>query len=391
MKLLAKILVGLVDKVNCLFEPFKMRDVTAPPMQDPVDPAAFYEFAKKHTEQFISSGGIFHDQKPDDIGDGLFYNALYQSWRLWDAPSKETAQTALATMRAYFTEFGCLVRGMCTRGAVPSTAHRPFYTDKFMADSDIGPGPLILWCYALVQIRLTGFYNDEVAELAGRVYQKLVNDNYWLLNPDGSRSAFGDLRMRFTQAPIQTLGVLLLAKLANHEDYSKIFDKYDWKVEFGDVHFVTWHPWYSEVIAFLAYDGLLALEIGPYRRKAYLRGLKRLFNVTKLQCNGLFYSIYAKYFGSTQWGKQVIDWNLTTFDETCKSRMATNNSLTTKFEMVTFKDTKMSTTALPIHARPSSNFAWNKNPFKLDGSTSKIHPYLDYLLLYAYPRCKYNV
>jgi hypothetical protein len=347
-----------------------------------------YLFAKNDIANFISTNGkIFHDQNPDDLGDGLFYNALYHSWRMWDMPADDTAKELFEMMERYHDEFGVLVRGMCDNFAVTEVCNGRYSNGGcLVASGNVGPGPLIMWCYALIQIHRHPVYGAKVKALASKCYNHLKKSNGYLLNPDKTRSKYGDLRNVWYQAPIRVLALLILARLAGSDDYYKIFKKHEWKLPYGDIKLPMTHTWYSEFIAFIAYDALISLEQIDVRKKVYLRGLRRMFVVTETYTNGMFYKIYTKYFGETAVSHAVDMWSLQTFSMTMRLRARTVNSNRKDIQKVTYNKTRVAAQALPVRERPNCNFMWNHNPFILDGSTNKKHSYLDFLMLYAYPK-----
>lgn len=381
--MIVNLLIKALDFVNDKYEPFKRVEnfiVDTPP-----DLEDLYDFAKSDIARFMSTGGkIFHDQMPDDIGDGLFYNSLYQSWKMWDMPTDQSAKELVDVMSLYFTEFNTLVRGIASSDAV---APNNFYVSNsgMVAGKDIGPGPLIVWCYALTQVHRHPIYGARARMLASKCYNKLKKSEMFLLNPDGSRSKYGNLSDTWYQAPIRVLALLLLAKMAGSDDYYKTFKKQEWKLAYGDVRVPGWHKWYSEFIAFIAYDGLLSLEQVDSRKKTYLRGLRRLFVVTEKYSNGMFYAIYNKYFGTSVLRNTLIEWNLRTFSTGMRNRKVTVGSTRKDIPVVMHNKKLCTTQALPVQNRPMSNFMWNKNPFALDGTNYADHSFLDYLMLYAYP------
>lgn len=402
-KLAAPVLAG-VDALNAKLEPFTDPDYASAPLP-PLDTLLFKLATTRDAchaglSRFVKDGAFFWDVDPNDLGDNCLWQGVHLAYLslLGDIGGVNRALVEAMIPLSSLGAPGRLLRGVARQETFPMPDGKPHYftKDGWVGLSDPSMGSLLGFCYGLTYAKLspkTAHLVDKalITQMAARVADTLVADGYWLLNHDGSKSRYGDMRPSPTQSPARLLGLLALLKLAGKEQlYKKIYDEASPVLEYGETHVVipgldkwSFTPWYLHHLAFLTYDMLLMLETDPAKRKPYIAGLKRMWDKDKKWWNPYFTAVAAKHIAVDDRDYNLALYGL--FDYTYPAIKTTPklNSSRPEIAKVKYDGVVYAERALRVSERPPSNYLWQRSPYRLDGNPLAAYSGLDFLFPYS--------
>jgi hypothetical protein len=235
---------------------------------------------------------------------------------------------------------------------------------------------------------------NEAAAMLKDLADTVAADGDRLLNPDGTPAKFGDLRPSLTTAPIRIMALTMLyaaAGVANNDEkhLSRVLQierDHAGVLRHPETHFLWIHPWYQDVIAYMAAavlkDAMPGCDI-------YREALEGLWAKNKEEGNAFYTFLLElvgmrtnrheqargilKEFGPRKTIGQVIGSDYAQDKFTWGWRWAKGgNSLARQ--------------PIKVWMRPAADFTWQRCPYGLDGGDVHVFNNLDFCAAYALGR-----
>jgi len=396
---LAAPVLGAIDKLNSFVEPFKEPLPVSLPDLDSVvfKLESIRKVCHDDLPKFKKTGGFFWDVVPNDLGDNCLWQGVYLAYlaNIGDMGGVNNVLMENMIPLSNYGGPGVLLRGIAAWEEVTDDLPKRFLKlengRQWMCVDDASLGSLLGFCYGLTYaLRSPRTYRfvDKVLiqKLAASVADTVIANDYHLINHDGSKSTWGDLSPKLTQAPIRLLGLLALLKLAGMDEmYTKIYKECRPVLAYAETHFSypggTWHPWFQDHLAFMAYDILMTLDI----RAEYITGLKRMWAKDRKWANPYFAAVVEKHLQFTLHPEDMdvaMDGLLSYDYPLCKCGSKTN-STRTDITVIKYDGKLVSDRALRVGDRPPTNYLWQRNPYQLDGKAIAEYSGLDFLTAYT--------
>lgn len=351
-------LIWLADTINWIWNPFKQR-LFAGHLDANLEPLYF-----NHLQGFVHEGRFsYQDPMPEDSGDEALFQGLYVGMlALKGSPLLDEAVEQLGNL---FVD-GRLLRGHRKDGSINDTA-----------SNDQATGMLFgLYCLSLKS-------HPAAKELITTWANRIVKDNYALCDLDGRPTKYGALEQGIKTDPLRM--TLLLAILALAEKYQlkfkwhydELYRKYRPLLKYPKVKLLWWDTDYDTHRAAIHLHVLYKGTFNPIYRK----GMERLVRITRKENNA-----WANILCSVATPGNV-NWSiLTTFDQT-RLEGVKERGVPANTELVKWGNETRSRSTLPIYARGSQEFFWQRNMFSVmewHGTTVPyiFHTGLDWLLAY---------
>ena len=177
--------------------------------------------------------------------------------------------------------------------------------------------------------------------------------------------------------PIFAASILRTAATVNPAKYQSTYETWANKVATNSSVDSNFGNYYSNNLDFNRMYLLNELETDPTLKAKWETKLTNMWNDARDHLNAHFAAIYMAGTGNTSDLSAVaaLQGELADFPDVPRFSSETVNSTRTDIEFVTVNGDLYAKYALPIEERPPSDFMWQRNPFKLDGSSNSPNEY----------------
>jgi len=240
----------------------------------------------------------------------------------------------------------------------------------------------------------------QIAEDVAAIADHLLEHRMEIIDVEGRRTRHGDLGNGFFSEDLNALIALMIMKVAHHVTAEPRFEKayYDLIARgYADRAAAARDKWWEYLIginhsdnnlAFLAYYPLLRLEQDPSLKRIYQRGLRRAWQVVRVEANPLFTFIDQALLpvaSPTPALEQAIQTLF--YFPSMKRDIPVDQSGRPDLCRSFWRDRQgrlQSCRPLPIQDRPADSFEWKENPYRLkgEGDGRTLFAGVDYLLPY---------
>lgn len=279
----------------------------------------------------------------------------------------------------------------------------PFMDYQWLGDVSVDQMNGVIFGYA-VAFDLIGdaVLKESIAHYVKAIADHLIDHGLTIQDVDGKPTKHGDLTAGLFSEPLNALIALAVMKSAYHVSGDK---KYQHRY-LGLVYEEGYHkrairardPWWENFtgvnhsdnnLAFLAYYTLLLHENDPALLKYYWKSLDRAWNVVRDEGNPLFTFIYHALSTDNRHDVQALHQAVETlrlFPVERRNFRVVNSrrqDICISFRRDRF-GRKQACEPVPIDRRPSDDFEWKENPYRLDGGGEGNLEFsgVDYLLPY---------
>jgi len=277
---------------------------------------------------------------------------------------------------------------------------KPYQEYRWMGDVSVDQVDGVFFGYAIAfDLLEEPTVRAEIASTVAAVAEHLLDHRMKIIDVDGEETKHGDLGDGFFSEDLNALIALMIMKVAHHATgnprYAGVYhrlirrkgyhlraaarDKW-WEYLLGTNHS-------DNNLAFLAFYPLLRLEQDPALRRTYRKGLRRAWQVVRVEANPFFTFIYQALT------KGAEDEEIARAVETLyhfpgeKRNVRVDRSHRREICRSFWRDRHgrlQSCLPLPIQDRPADSFEWKENPYRLKGGGDGLTLFagVDYLLPY---------
>jgi hypothetical protein len=405
LNILKGALLGLVDKLNVAADPFQ--EFTRSCRE--VDPATLSQrdrIAWKDIQDnwlFGPNREFYWSMKPNDMGDMAIWHGLY---------------TATCALRKDLPALARAVDGMeklqflggnsrLARGADSvSGPHNVDPSRKYYAEGDY------VWTDNCSESTLLGHLfglmlcigtpeEARAGKMATELARQLVKDGYRMLNQDGTPAKFGDLRPSLTTAPIRLAALactFLLASVFEPDEFRSEYDKlvkcHMHSLTHPETHVLFVHPWYQDLIAYLALTILFQCDGNADNRAKYGEALQSMWAKNRKEGNTFYAACVVWCNGRGAVKPKDRDsalFTLREFSVTVPSGLKKPGSvdLTASKDVAWFtwgfgsKKMTVSKQPVPVWMRPPQDVVWQRCPYGMKGDSHEEFNFMDFCLAYS--------
>lgn len=396
------LLLGAVDKFNVMADPFQ--EFTRPCRE--VDPATLEQrgrIAWKDIQDnwlFGPKREFYWSMKPNDMGDMAIWHGLYTATCALrqDGPALERAVGGLEKLQ-FLGGNSRLARGADgIDGAHGTDPSRKYYTeDGYVWTDNCSESTLIGHLFGLM-LCIDTPQEARAGRMATELARQIIKDGYRMLNQDGAPARFGDLRPTATTAPIRIAALACTFLLASHFERDEFRSEYDKFVKchmeslmHPETHVLFVHPWYQDLIAYLALTILFQCDGDAKNREKFADALLGMWRKNRKEGNTLYAACVAWCLGKSALAPRDRDsamFTLREFNITVPSGLKTPGKvdLTKDLSVAQFtwgfgsKKMTVSKQPVPVWMRPPQDVVWQRCPYGLSGEESNTYNYMDFCL-----------
>lgn len=401
---LKTILLGAVDKLNVMADPFQ--EFTRPARD--IDPATL-EQRDRIAWADIQARWLFGPKRefywsmnPNDLGDMAIWHGLYTATCALRGDNEALERAVCGMEKLQFLGGNSrLARGADgVDGQHRTDPSRKYYTeDGYVWTDNCSESTLLGHLFGLMTCIGTPL-EERAGKMATALAQQIIDDGYRMLNQDGTPAKFGDLRPGLTTAPIRLSALACTLLLASRFD-KKFRPEYDALVKnhmasltHPETHVLFVHPWYQDLIAYLALTILFMVDGTAKNRTAYQDAMLGMWKKNRKEGNTFYAGLVALCIGPRS--IDSVDRlnalkTLREFAVTVPSKFKTAGhvSLVGDKSIAQFtwgfgsKKMTVAKQPVPVWMRGPSDIVWQRCPYGLgDGSDSGFNM-MDYCLAYS--------
>lgn len=241
----------------------------------------------------------------------------------------------------------------------------------------------------------------EIAAIVAAIAGHLLDHQMSIIDVNGERTKHGDLGDGFFSEDLNALIALMIMKVAHRitgeprfaSAYHRLIERKEYHLRAAAARDKWWEYLFGtnhsdNNLAFLAFYPLLHLEQNRSLQRTYRRGLRRAWEVVRVEANPLFTFIYRSCLndaGEEDAMARAVE-TLYHFPG-LKRNIRVDRSRHPDICRSFWKDRlgrRQSCTPLPIQNRPADSFEWKENPYRLKGGGDGRTRFagVDYLLAY---------
>ncbi len=400
LNILKGALLGLVDKLNVVADPFQ--EFTRPCRE--VDPATLSQrdrIAWKDIQDnwlFGPKREFYWSMNPNDLGDMAIWHGLYTATCALrkDWPALAAAVSGMEKLQ-FLGGNSRLARGAdAVDGPHRVDPSRQYYVEDGYTWTDNVSESTLLGHLFGIMLCIDTPEEPRAAKMATELARQLAKDGYRLLNQDGTPAKFGDLRPGLTTAPIRLAALACTFLLASHFEKGEFRSEYDKLIRENmdsilrpETHVLFVHPWYQDLIAYLALTILFQCN-----RKKFGDALAGMWAKNRKEGNTFYAACVVWCLGKRAIQPRDRDsalFTLREFSITVPSGLkhAGAVDLTTSKDVAWFtwgfgsKKMEVSKQPVPVHMRPPQDVVWQRCPYGLKGDSSEEFNFMDFCLAYS--------
>jgi len=359
--------IWVCDVVNCVRSPF-VENVDMPVMS----PLLSYteELFYNHIQQYFMRGTgefLYEKPRPESAGDTTLWHGIYTGMAIMRGDEVTPEYNFLATL---FDSNGRLGRGFIY--------DQDYYgTLNLTTSNDSATG--VLWAFYCAYRWGTSTDRARFGRLLLTWVKSLKANGWALVNDKDEPTKYGKFVNGALTDPLRLTLLLAVLRLAACydaiylTDYLELYHKYRPILPYPKVSLLWWDTSYDTHRA--AINLHILFNLTSDRR--YLKGLERLYRISKKQCNPWVNALC---------GRGRIADILKSFDvqTRLKGDVITFNS---DWPTVKWGKKVRALKALPIYRRGSQDFFWQRHPFlindwPLNDVPGAYHTGLDFLVCY---------
>lgn len=240
----------------------------------------------------------------------------------------------------------------------------------------------------------------ETAETVAAVADHLLEHQMQIIGRDGERTKHGDLGDGFFSEDLNALIALMIMKVAHHitaeprfaAAYRRLITRKEYHLRAAAARDKWWEYLVGtnhsdNNLAFLAFYPLMRLEKDRTLRRSYRQGLRRAWEVVRVEANPLFTFIYRALTGAEEERASARAIETLFHFPSVKRNAPVDQSRRRDLCRSFWRDRlgrRQSCAPLPIQDRPADSFEWKENPYRLKGGGDGLTRFagVDYLLPY---------
>ncbi len=240
----------------------------------------------------------------------------------------------------------------------------------------------------------------EIAASVGAIADHLLDHRMQIIDLDGERTKHGDLGDGFFSEDLNALIALMIMKVAHHitadprfrTAYHRLISRREYHLRAAAARDKWWEYLFGtnhsdNNLAFLAFYPLMRLEQDPALRRTYRKGLRRAWEVVRVEANPLFTFIHQAALNKKGEAHAMARAGETLFHFPSEKRNRRVDRRRRNECRSLWNDRlgrRQSCRPLPIQNRPADSFEWKENPYRLKGGGDgrTLFAGVDYLLPY---------
>lgn len=233
--------------------------------------------------------------------------------------------------------------------------------------------------------------------------EQVVKDGYRLLNQDGTPARYGDLRPSMLTAPIRLASLAALLCLAAQgaddganrwkREYRSLMDAHVGAVTNPETHLLWVHPWYQDLLAYMALLVLVTQDGGLSGKRDDLRhAMTRLWRKNRNEGNSLYCYMVARALGPAALSPEDLRGARQTLEEfnVANPALPTGKQPGKAHEpgqsVVTwgalYKPRMVTLQPIATWRRPPADFIWQRCPYEPRGETHARYNGMDFCAAY---------
>jgi hypothetical protein len=396
------LVLGGIDNLNIMLSPFeKFTRPIYPYDERPLSEieAAFWADIQEHW-LFGYDRELYWSMAPNDGGDMAIWHGVYTATCALrkDQDALERALKGCRVLQGAGAD-SRLVRGANSLdGPLGMDPTRTYYRRVidgrvYSTLADVSESSIIGHVFGLwMAYRWSDSASAQAvaAEMLRDLAATVAADGDRLLDPDGRPARFGDLRPKITTAPIRIAALTMLyaaAGAANND--ANLLSRVDQlehdhagALRHPETHFLWIHPWYQDVIAYMA---IAVLKDARPDKKIYRKSIEGLWAKNKEEGN----SFYTYLLEANDIRTSRADRARDVLKEFPSAKLV-GNVIGSEYAADKFKwgwkwakgGNWLSHQPVKVWIRPPADFVWQRCPYSLDGGTSNRYNSLDFCAAY---------
>lgn len=403
--------LGAVDQLNIWLDPFEIREGPA----DTVDPAAL-ELKAQAAWKDIKENWLHGPNKEfywhmtrNDLGDMCIWQGFFTATCAFMGDDDALDKALLGMEKLlYLGGDARLSRG--ADGENGDHAHDPsrkYYTDGgYIFTDDCSESSLIGFLFGLWAVRrcypASSNFNQRANKMASSVASQLWSDGMLMLNTDGTKAKFGNLKPGLFTAPIRISAgacALLMGETAmgipadNATGYRSISSSHMGALTHPETHFLFIHPWYQDVIAYAVL--LMQATTAPKAlQPKFASAMRRMWRKTYKEDCPLYAAMAAEAgcrpdLEDQQRCRRTLEESNITRPDLMNPKMpeTVSHQDSDSFLWGVWKWRKrFSRRQIPVWKRPPADFLWQRCPYSLSGSEQTAYNWMDFCLAWSMGR-----